>query len=305
VRTIKVETRTRPVTEEVMGTVRARVRAGLEAKLSGRIEELRVVAGQTVQEGEVIARLDARESQARLDQALALREQAANELKRKSTLLEAKAITQSEYDGALASFRVTEAVVKEAETQRGHTIITAPFSGVITRKLAEAGDQAIPGRTLVELEKPSDLRLEANVPESLLERVPMGARLPVHLATARLSLTGTVSEVAPVADSSSRTFLVKLDLPATNGVRAGQFGRVTVPVGETTSLRLPASALVLRGQLEIVFVVDGHTARLRLVKTGRKIGEDYELVAGLNGGELIVTEGAGQLQDGQPLELKP
>ena len=149
VRTIKVETRTRPVTEEVMGTVRARVRAGLEAKLSGRIEELRVVAGQTVQEGEVIARLDARESQARLDQALALREQAANELKRKSTLLEAKAITQSEYDGALASFRVTEAVVKEAETQRGHTIITAPFSGVITRKLAEAGDQAIPGRTLV------------------------------------------------------------------------------------------------------------------------------------------------------------
>ena len=74
---------------------------------------------------------------------------------------------------------------------------------------------------------------------------------------------------------------MKLDLPAQPGLRAGQFGRVAMPVGETAALRVPASAVVQRGQMEMVFVVSDGKAQLRLVKTGKRIGDEVELVSGV------------------------
>jgi RND family efflux transporter MFP subunit len=113
-----------------------------------------------------------------------------------------------------------------------------------------------------------------------------------------------VGEIAPAADPGSRTFLVKLDLPSQPGLRAGQFGRVAMPVGETSALRVPASAVVQRGQMELIFVVNDNQARLRLVKTGKRLGDEVELVSGVEAGEKIVAEGAVGLMDGQPVEAK-
>ena len=76
VRTIVVENKARPSSEEVVGTVRAKLRAAIEPKVSARIETLLVAPGQMVKTGDLIAQLDPREIQAKLDQALALREQA-------------------------------------------------------------------------------------------------------------------------------------------------------------------------------------------------------------------------------------
>ncbi|HEU0011459.1 MAG TPA: efflux RND transporter periplasmic adaptor subunit, partial [Verrucomicrobiae bacterium] len=117
-------------------------------------------------------------------------------------------------------------------------------------------------------------------------------------------IAGVVSEIAPVADPASRTFNVKLDLPANAGLRAGQFARVTIPVGETRALRLPLSAVVQRGQMELVFVAENRHAQLRLVKTGKRIGNAVELVSGVTVGEQVVVEGASRLRDGQPIEAK-
>jgi hypothetical protein len=94
-------------------------------------------------------------------------------------------------------------------------------------------------------------------------------------------------------------------LPAAAGLRSGQFGRVAVPVGEVSAIRVPASAVVQRGQMELVFVaVNGH-AQLRLVKTGKRIGNEVEVVSGLDAGESVVVDGAAHLVDGQPLTVKP
>jgi hypothetical protein len=99
--------------------------------------------------------------------------------------------------------------------------------------------------------------------------------------------------------------LVKLDLPGATGLRSGQFGRVAVPVGEASAIRVPAAAVIQRGQMELVFVVVGNQAQLRLVKTGSRIGDEVELVSGLNSGEQVVTENASDLVDGQPVTIKP
>ncbi|MBI4662964.1 MAG: efflux RND transporter periplasmic adaptor subunit [Verrucomicrobia bacterium] len=291
--------------EETVGTVRAKLQARLEAKVPGRIQEMRAVPGQSVKAGELLARLDVQEIRARLDQALAMQQQAASDLKRFTALLERAAATPAEFDAVQARARVAEAAVKEAQTMLGYADVVAPFDGVVTRKLADVGDQAAPGKPLVDLEDPSHLRLEADIPESIIGAVTLGATMPVRVPNVAGESQGTVSEIAPVADPNSRTFRVKLDLPPTSSLRAGQFGRVAVPLAETTALRVPASALVRRGQLQMVFVVVDKHAVMRLVKPGKRIGDELEIASGLSPGEKVAMENAASLVDGQPVEIRP
>ena len=304
VRTQIIESKKRMATEEVVGTVRAKLRSVIEAKASGKIEQMLVVPGQLVKAGEVLAMIDAREVRARYDQAVALRQQAEAELKRRTSLFEQKILSQAELDNAQAQARVAIASATEAETLLGYTKVTAPFDGVITRKHADVGDLASPGKPLLDMEDSRTLRLEADVPEAVVGKLTLGDELPVRISALEKELEGVVSEIAPAADPGSRTFLVKLDLPGTSGLRAGQFGRVAMPVGETSALRVPAAAVVQRGQMELVFIVVDGKAQLRLVKTGKRIGNAVELVSGVSAGEKIVTDGAAGLMDGQPVEAR-
>lgn len=303
VSTVVVENQERPSSEEVVGTVAPKLRAAIEPKVSARIESLLVAPGQTVKAGDLIAQLDAREIQARLDQAMAASDQAARDLNRARTLFQQKITSQSEFDAAQARDRIAAGTLKEAETMLGYTKVVAPFDGIVTRKLADVGDLAAPGKSIIEMEDPRALRFEADVPEALIGNVKLGAKLSIRVD--RAAVEGTVVEVAPVADPASRTFLVKLDLPAIEGVRSGQFGRVLVPTGETKSIRVPASALIVRGQMETVFVVVKNHAQLRIVRSGEHAKGKVELLAGIDRGESVVVEGAEDLHDGQPVTIKP
>lgn len=300
-----VETHGLTATEEVVGTVRAQLHSAVEAKLTSRIEAFLVVPGQTVHRGDTLVTLDLREMTARMDSAVALRDQATRDFERTRKLVKDGAATAAELDALQARQRVAAAAVVEAETQLAHTRVMAPFDGVITRKLADVGDLATPGRPLVEMEDPARLRFEADLPEALLDRVQMGVKLPVHIPSLKNALEGVISELAPVAESVSRTFLVKFDLPAVPGLRAGQFGRVAVPTGESSVAHVPASAVLQRGQLEYVFVVDHNIARLRIIRTGKHFGSDVEVVSGLETAERIVATDPGKLRDGQPVEVRP
>lgn len=305
VRVRTVEAQKHVAAEETVGTVRAKLEARLEAKVPGRILEMRAVPGQSVKAGELLVRLDVQEIRARLDQALAMQQQAASDLKRFTALLKSAAATQAEFDAVEARARVAEASVKEAQTMLGYADVLAPFDGVVTRKLADVGDLAAPGKPLVELEDPTHLRLEADIPEAIIGAVTLGKTMPVRVPNVDGELKGTVSEIAPKADPNSRTFRVKLDLPPASGLRAGQFGRVVVPLAETSVLRAPAAAVVRRGQLQMVFVVAGQHVEMRLVKPGKRVGDELEIASGLSSGERVVIENAAALVDGQPVEIEP
>jgi RND family efflux transporter MFP subunit len=305
VRVITVSERPHQLTEDAAGTVRPRLSAVIAAKITGTIEAVLVSPGQQVKSGDLLVQLDAREIKARLDQAAAARDQAALDRARFQRLIKENAVSQQEFDAVESRFRSAAAAAKEAETMLDYTRITAPFSGVVTRKRADVGDLATPGRPLLDLENPAELRLEADIPEALVANVQLGARLAVTAGTPPLTVTGVVAEVAPAADALSRTFLVKLDLPAGAGLRSGQFARVAVPVGETRSLSVPRGAVRVNGQMESVFVVEADRARLRLVKTGKAHGAEVEIISGLTAGERVVTEGVAALEDGRPVILGP
>lgn len=301
VQTTTVQTRSMPSLEEVVGTVRAKLRATIEAKASGRIVELPVVLGQAVKAGDLLARLDAPEIKARLDQAEAGVQQAERDWKRVSSLYNQQAATRADYDAAQSRLEQSKAAVNEARALLDYIEVKAPFNGVVTRKAADVGDLAAPGKPLVELEDPSHLQMEADVPEAIAGTIKPGAKMAIRAGVPAGELTGTVAEIAPTADPLSRTFRVKLDLQNDRGFMSGQFARLAVPVGETTSMRVPASAVVQRGQMEIVFAVENQHARLHLVKTGRQLKEEIEILSGLDSGDSVVIDNASQLVDGQPV----
>jgi RND family efflux transporter MFP subunit len=304
VRVQTVESKPQTMTEDVVGTVRAKLHATLEAKLSGRIEKMPVVLGEKVQKGRLIARLDAGEIAARLEQAQASLDQAERDWTRVSALFEQQSVTRAEYDAALSRQRMAKGAVAEATAMVGYVEIVAPFDGVVTRKWVDVGDLAAPGKPLVDLEDPAALQMEADVPEALASHIKLDSRLAVRVDAVNGELEGIIREIAPAADVGSRTLRVKLDLPQTVGLMPGQFARLAVPIGERKSVRVPTAAVVQRGQLEIVFAVANQRAQLHLVKTGRRVGDEIEILSGLDAGHIVVTSGAEQLTDGQSVETK-
>jgi RND family efflux transporter MFP subunit len=299
-RTVRREPRV--ITEEVVGTVRAKRQATLEPKLSGRIASLPVALGQRVKAGELIARLDTAEIGARLEQAKASLEQAERDWNRTSALFDQQAATRAEYDAAQSRYRVATAMAGEAQAMMNYADIVAPFDGLVTRKWAETGDFATPGKPLVSIEDPSVLQMEAGVPQAIASHVAQDDQINVLVDGIKEPLAGIVREIAPATDPLTRTFQVKVYLPQQAGLNSGKFARLLVPIGESDGLRVPVSAVVQRGQLEIVFVVSDRQAHLHLVKTGKRIGDEWEILSGLDADATVVVEGAAQLTDGQPVE---
>ncbi len=299
-----VAKRTLQLSEDITGTVRAKMRAVIEAKISGRLLTLNAALGQIVKEGEVLATLDAQEMTARVQSAQAMLDQATRDEQRASGLVATNAISKSEYESTKARLEVAKASVSEAQTMMGYAKVTAPFAGVITRKLTEQGDFAAPGKPLLELENPAQLRIEADIPEALIANLKLGDALEISsVQTANTS--AKIAEISPAGDPNSRTFPVKLDLPTDSTLHPGQFVRLKVPVRQYEALVIPKPALVQRGQLQMVFVNESNTAKLRLVRVGRERSEGIEVLSGLDGGESLVTTGATALQDGQPLTITP
>jgi RND family efflux transporter MFP subunit len=316
VRTQTVQDRPIAAVEEVVGTVRAKLRATIEAKLSGRITEMPVVLGQKIRAGELLVRLNAPEIKARLEQAEASLWQAERDWKRVSSLFNQQAATRADYDAADSHYQVAKGALAEAKALMGYVEILAPFDGVVTRKWVDVGDQAAPGRSLLDMEDPSKLQLEADVPEAIAAKIQQGSQMAVRIDESTNDLSGKVAEIAPMADPTTRTFRVKLDLPSLSDESntrhsplatrhfpsSGQFARLMVPVAQTTSMRVPTSSVLQRGQMEIVFAVEKQRAHLHLVKTGRRVNDETEILSGLASGDLVVVDNPQQLVDGQPVQ---
>ncbi|HTL16610.1 MAG TPA: efflux RND transporter periplasmic adaptor subunit [Patescibacteria group bacterium] len=304
VRVQTVVDRPQTVTEEVVGTVRSKLRARLEARLSGRIEIMPVVLGDKLRKGQLVARLDAQEIGARLEQAAAALEETDRNWKRVAALYDQKTVTRAEYDAAQLRQRAAKGAFEESRTLMGYVEIVAPFDGCVTEKWADVGDLASPGKPVVEIEDASVLQVEAAVPETIATHVLRNAKLSIRTDGRSPDVEGVITEISPAANAVSRTFLIKLDLPQGCGLRSGQFARVLVPIGESNSLRVPQTALVQRGQLEMVFSMINQRARMHLVKTGKRFGEEIEILSGVEPGTIVVISGADPLTDGQPLEAQ-
>jgi multidrug efflux system membrane fusion protein len=207
---------------------------------------------------------------------------------------------KSQKEGLAVSLARAQSGIKEAEVLKSHTKITAPFTGIIIKKYVDVGGFAVPGIPLLEIEDPQGFRLEVDVREAeFANQVEIGREVPVQIdALGETLIIGTVVEAAPSADSLSRSFRVKVALPKHQGIKSGMYGKALCPREERQTIIIPKTALIERGQLEQVFSVDeSQTAHLRLVKTGKAFGDSLEILAGLQSGDIIITNPKPGLKD--------
>ena len=263
--------------------------------------------------------------QSALAAAQGQRELAATTYERYQALLAKDAVTRQEFDEVNTKFKVATAEMMRAEenlrsleakasqarariseTQAllNQTSVASPYEGIITDKTAEVGMLASPGIPLVAVEEQGSYRLEAQVGASQIQSVQLGNQVPVSIDAIDGELTGSVVEIVPAADPRSRTFTVKVQLPAHAGVRSGLYGKARFSTGKIELIAVSKGALLSPGELKGVFVVDGEgIAHFRLVTTGRTYGERVEILSGLKPGDQVVTQGAERLTEGDKVLL--
>jgi RND family efflux transporter MFP subunit len=305
---------------EAVGTIRAAETSQLASQTTGNIVEIRVHEGDRVQRGQVLAILDDTQLQAAVDRSAAAESAAQQEvaasdselvlaqstLARYQTLYDKKSVSPQEFDEIRARYQAAfahrdmaragqaqaKAALAQARTSFSHTRILAPFDGLITEKKADPGMLASPGLPLFTIEGLGHYRLEATVNESDLRYVRIGEQVPVAVdALENAQQRGRVVQIVPAADSASRSFLVKIEVPANAGLRSGLFGRAQFSRGQRSSLLIPQTAVVERGQLQGVYVLDqNRIASLRYLTLGKSAGPSVEVLAGLQEGERLVAK---------------
>ncbi|KKO44003.1 RND transporter MFP subunit [Arsukibacterium ikkense] len=287
------------------GNLQARQQTALSARITARVAEVLVEAGDRVQAGDVLLRLDNDDLSARVrqqEQALASAQARVNEARsqyQRTTTLVTQGLlpaaqrdeVRANRDTAEAELQRSRAALFEAQTSEGFSIMTAPYNGVISQRLVNTGDTATPGALLLTLYAPESLRFEASISESVLGLLQFGQQLQVQLDASQQPLLATVSEIEPAADTSSRNFRVRLDINRTAGLYPGMFGRLAVPIGERDAVLIPSLLIEQRGQLHYVQVRTAAGIERRLIRPGEQHLQNgqamHEVLTGLAAGEQL------------------
>jgi RND family efflux transporter MFP subunit len=218
--------------------------------------------------------------------------------------------SQSAINQAQAQVRQAQAQIQQVSANLNYGTIAAPFDGVITRKHTEVGAMAGTGQPLVTLESSDRLRFSAQVPESLITQIRQGQGVSVHLDALNQDLSGTVSQIIPSADPSTRNFTIKVTLNQTIKVIPGMFGRLKLVhqttnqhSGDRTILMIPQSAIVQQFGITGVYKVANGQASFQPITTGKSDGSDVEVFSGLSEGDRLVINPSPNLKNNIPVQL--
>lgn len=294
----------------------------------GRPRDLQ--AGDRVEAGELLARLDEREfrdqlvaAEAQLRSAHAHLQKAAADFRRASKLYATQSLTAPEYDQARQEHEVAQADVQAAraqvdaaELQLSYCSLHAPLSGLVLERAIEIGGLARVGQVAFRLADTHSVKVVFGVPDGVLPDLRMGALLALRTASLpERVFEGPVTALAPKADARTRVFEIEISVPNPDGaLRLGMIASLLVERGAEDSpvLSVPLDAVVRPpGAAEgyAVFTVEAQgqvsVARLRPVELSDVSGSRAIVRAGLPSGESVVVMGASLLQDGSRVRVIP
>jgi len=297
---------TMPLQYRLDGVVEARQQATISAEVAGKIETVNFDVDDYVEKGEIILRIRdleyrARQQQARaaLDEANANLQDMQLEYKRNQNLRQQKLISQAVFDKARANLKAAkarkasaEAGLAQADEQFDRTVLRAPYSGVVVERHVEPGETVNPGQPIMTGYGLGELRVTAQVPQSLIGGLRQYRSAQVILLEDGQLLEVSKITIHPFANPQNHSFPVRLDLPVTdNKLYPGMLVKVALTIGSTERLLLPQQALVSRSEVNAVYVIaaDGKLA-FRQVRPGNRYGEQVEILAGLDENEIIALD---------------
>jgi RND family efflux transporter MFP subunit len=288
------------------GVVEAVRQSTIAAQVAGRVVAMPVRAGDTVKAGQLLVQIDPRSavqteaaSQSQLREAQANLANAKAGFERSKQLAAQKFISQAALDQAQAQYLATLAQASAAmanagvsATSKSYTTIVAPYDGVVGSTDVQVGDMATPGRSLVTVFDPHELRVTATLAQAVLARADLAAPIAIEIPSLKRWLTARRVTVIPMADVRTHTTQVRLDLPEAAGLMPGQYARAAIVTGHAKALTIPEAAVLRRSEVTAVYVLDANDkAQLRQVRLGEPAGNGLiEVVAGLSAGERVSVE---------------
>jgi len=272
--------------------VEAVQQATVAAQLQGRVLDVRADAGQRVQKGDVLMRIDAREADEAARAAEAQYANARVSYERTKSLVAQKFLSPATLDKAKADFDAAAANRAAAGASQSHATIVAPMAGIVARRYAEAGDMATPGKPLFTIYQPGSLRVVASIPQYRLKEMRAAKAAKVEFPELGKWVDATSVQLLPTADAATHVSQVRVNLPDVPEATPGMFARVHFVTGQAEKLTVPAVAVLRRGEVAAVYVqaADGRLS-LRQLRLGDPVGEgEIEVLAGLAAGDKVVTD---------------
>jgi RND family efflux transporter MFP subunit len=278
-----------PLEYRVDGVVEARQQATLSAEVAGKVESVNFDVDDFVEQG----------ARAALNEAEASLQDMQLEYSRSQDLRKQKLISQADFDKARANLKAAQARksaadanLAQATEQLGHTVLRAPYSGVVVERHVEPGEAVNPGQPIMTGYGLGELRVTAMVPQSMIGELRQRRSAQVILLEDGQVLEVSKITIHPFANPKNHSFPVRLDLPQTDtALYPGMLVKVALAIGSTERLLLPQRALVSRSEVNAVYVIaaDGKLA-LRQVRPGNRYGEQVEILAGLDEDEVVALD---------------
>lgn len=307
------------------GTVTARDHASLSSRVSGLVSAVYVTAGDRVNKGDklisldpTLEKLELREAEAASAEAVANLEEARRRRDEARRLGPRRGVPESEIRAAEAQVKIAEAKLERlraAERRRQELVarhdVYAPFTGVVTRRLAEEGEWVDTGTPVIELVGNEHLRLDLQVPQEHYPHIDNDTEVRIRLdAMPSRSIQGHISAKVPLSDSSSRTFLLRVQLDPGNA-------EITPGMSAQAELRIPGNERVLTVPRDAILRdaygasrvwtledVDGAPVAIQhKVEVGRSFDGNTELRNGLAPDVRVVVRGNETLREGQPVRV--
>ena len=241
------------------GTVFSRNETQITAGIAGRLVSL-AEPGDHIAEGEAVAVFDCDMLELQRERQIAEAERAeinlnrlVREVERHQSVSEANVIaeiqldrTTADRDLAASDLQIAEIAIRETEKQLSQCVVKAPFSGVVTQRLRNAGEDVERSTVLAAMTNTENLEVRASVPIRYLPRMRAGDAAEVRMNELRME--ARIRTIVPAANSQSQTFEVRLDLPtdAPHMVAAGQLVSVNLPLEPNMAMTVPRDSVVLR-----------------------------------------------------------
>ncbi|WP_321307637.1 efflux RND transporter periplasmic adaptor subunit [Marinifilum fragile] len=310
------------------GTARSDKEINLSFRTSGILTVLNIANGQSVNKGDLLARIDNSEAQLSLEQAIsALSSSKANlntatsTLDRTRTLFEKGSASLSDYENAKSSYASAKAnyesskrSVEIQQKQVGYGIIYSPSNGVIAAKNVENNENVSAGQIIAVLNAGSFMEVSLGLPENVINRVQKGMEISATFpALQGKEYQGVVNEVSPSISEGSATYPVRIKLLGeTSEVKSGMAAHIKFKFAETNNsevLIVPISAVGEDSKGNFVFVIEKESENVGVIKKQHfKVGVlspiGFEVESGLKAGQIVATAGLQTLLDGQKVSLK-
>ncbi|MEJ5993329.1 efflux RND transporter periplasmic adaptor subunit [Pedobacter sp. Du54] len=291
---------------EITGSIEANESVVLRSEVSGLVTAINFKEGSNVTKGAVLVKINDNDIRAQLQDALTKENLSATSENRAKQLLAKGAISEEEYEIALANLKSLKAQAQIVRAQLARTTLRAPFSGKIGLRSISVGEYLTPAMAIANLMSTNPVKVNFSIPEKYVGQIKLNSSINFETDASGKVYTGKVFAIEPGINQQTRTLQIKALAPNPNNeLLPGSFAKIKLALSEQkNAILVPSEAVipVLKGKM--VYISKNGKAQQVPVEAGTRTAESVVITSGLSIGDTVLTTGAMALKPDAPVKVK-